>query len=200
MPELPRTEVHNERVVYDGQPWLRVTRHEITTPDGARRSHHAIRLNPVASTVVVDDQGRALLMRRHRWIVDQVGYETPGGIIDPGEDPQTCARRELLEETGFEVGAFHLAAILEPMPGLVETPHYVYIADEPRQVAEPTDEEEAAQLVWMPLTDTPELLATGQLLGAGTAVGMLSALALHTRCLHLPHPAQQPVVPGHQTP
>lgn len=55
-------------------------------------------------------------MRRHRWIVDATGFESPGGIVETGEDPAACARRELLEENGFEVAALDLIADFEPCP------------------------------------------------------------------------------------
>ncbi|MET8779066.1 NUDIX hydrolase [Nocardia sp. NPDC004654] len=177
--EPPLTTVQSGQVVYDGKPWLSVSRHRITTPDGVERSHHAVRLNPVATATIIDEHGRALLLRRHRWIVDQIGFESPGGILDHDEEPEACARRELLEETGFTADELVLAAVLEPMPGLVETPHYIYIGRGPRQVGEPADLEETGQLVWVPLAQTGELLAKAQLLGTGTAVGMLAALALH---------------------
>lgn len=172
----PRTTVHSGEVVYDGWPWLSVQRHHITTPDGVDRHHHAVRLSKVATVTVLDDRGRALLLQRHRWIVDTIGYESPGGIMDPGEEPESCARRELLEETGFTVERLTLVAELEPMPGLVQTPHFIYLGYGPRQVGAPADVEEAGHLTWVPLTSTAELLATGQLLGTGTAVGMLAAL------------------------
>ncbi|MGC4989961.1 NUDIX hydrolase [Nocardia salmonicida] len=178
MIDPPRTVVHQEWTVYDGQPWLRVTRNEITTPDGVSRSHHAIRLNTVATVIAVDDRARTLLMRRHRWIVDSIGLESPGGIVEDGEVPLECARRELLEETGFEIGPLDLIADLEPMPGLVQTRHLVFLGRDPRQAAEPTDGEEASQLMWIPLSHTAELLAHGELLGTGTAVGMLTAAAI----------------------
>ncbi|MFD6221200.1 NUDIX hydrolase [Nocardia asteroides] len=178
MIEPPRTIVHRTWTVYDGNPWLEVTRNEITTPDGLNRTHHAIRLNTVATVIAVDEHRRALLMRRHRWIVDTIGIESPGGIVDPGEDPLNCARRELLEETGFEIDDLTLVADLEPMPGLVRTRHLVYLGSNPRQVAMPSDAEEAAQLLWVPLEETTALLAKGMLLGSGTAVGMLAAAAL----------------------
>ncbi|GGO01440.1 NUDIX hydrolase [Nocardia rhizosphaerihabitans] len=178
MVDPPRTVVHRKWTVYDGAPWLQVTYNEITTPDGINRSHHAIRLNTVATVIAVDQHARVLLMRRHRWIVDAIGLESPGGIVETGEDPAACARRELLEETGFEVRTLDLLADLEPMPGLVQTRHLVFLGRDPCQVAEPTDGEEASQLMWIPLTHTADLLARGELLGAGTAVGMLTAAAL----------------------
>lgn len=198
MASPPRTDVHSERTVYAAPPWLRVSLHDITTPDGVPRTHHAVRLNTVACTVVVDDHDRALLLHRHRWIVGALGFEAPGGIVEPGEPPELCARRELLEETGFEVGSLELVAVLEPMPGLVETPHHVYIGRSPRQVAVPTDAEEAADLVWVPLTETRELLAAGQLLGTATAIGMLAALLPATN--QFPHAPREQVVAATQTP
>ncbi|MBF6185070.1 NUDIX hydrolase [Nocardia farcinica] len=172
------TVVHAQRTVYEALPWLSVTMNDITTPDGVNRSHHSIRLGPVALVTALDDQNRVLMIRRHRWIVEQVGLETPGGIIEADETPEECARRELLEETGFEpTEPLELVATLEPMPGLVQTKHHVFLTRNPRQVAEPSDPEEAGFLEWVPVTDTPDLLARGQLLGAGTGLGLL--LALH---------------------
>ncbi|MFJ2834272.1 NUDIX hydrolase [Nocardia sp. NPDC087230] len=178
MIDPPRTIVHREWTVYEGKPWLTVTRSQITTPDGLDRTHHAIRLNTVTTVIAVDEHHRALLMRRHRWIVDSIGLESPGGILDPCEDPLSGARRELLEETGFEVDRLTLVADLEPMPGLVQTRHLIYVGSDPCQIAAPTDAEESAQLLWVPLGETADLLSKGQLLGTGTAVGMLAAAAL----------------------
>lgn len=133
-----------------------------------------------------------------------LGTLIPSGLIHWGRatrrSPEICARRELFEETGFEVSDLELVAVLEPMPGLVQTLHYVYLAKQPRQIAAPTDAEEAADLVWVPLTETRELLAAGQLLGTATAVGMLTALALPAVNDQFPHAPREQVVAVPQAP
>lgn len=66
------------------------------------------------STVILrDDRGRVLLQRR----ADLPVWGFPGGVLEYGEDIQTCARRELQEETGLEVGDLRLV-------GLYTSPRY----------------------------------------------------------------------------
>ena len=62
----------------------------------------------VAGTVVVyDEYGRILLQRRADFDV----WALPGGALERDEDIETCARRELLEETGLRVGALRLIGV-----------------------------------------------------------------------------------------
>lgn len=60
-----------------------------------------------ASVILADDHGRFLLQQRndyHRWGL-------PGGVLEPDEDFETCARRELREETGLTAGPLRLVGI-----------------------------------------------------------------------------------------
>ncbi|MBE2998811.1 NUDIX domain-containing protein [Nocardiopsis sp. HNM0947] len=58
--------------------------------------------------VVFDDAGRVLLHRRS----DDGRWATPGGILEPGEQPAVAVVREVLEETGVEAEVERLASIL----------------------------------------------------------------------------------------
>ncbi|WP_369804904.1 NUDIX hydrolase [Pseudonocardia sp. Ae717_Ps2] len=49
-------------------------------------------MKPVSIAVLVDDSDRALMLHRHRWVTDEIGYEFLGGLIEPGEDPADTAR------------------------------------------------------------------------------------------------------------
>jgi ADP-ribose pyrophosphatase YjhB (NUDIX family) len=62
----------------------------------------------VFGTVMLrDEQGRILLQRR----TDFDFWGLPGGVMELNEDIETCARRELLEETGLTAGLLQLVGV-----------------------------------------------------------------------------------------
>ncbi|HEV7816326.1 MAG TPA: NUDIX hydrolase, partial [Janthinobacterium sp.] len=56
--------------------------------------------------------GTVLLERQFRYPLGRVFIEFPAGKIDPGEDPLACARRELLEETGYTASDWQFACTI----------------------------------------------------------------------------------------
>ena len=58
-----------------------------------------------------------LLVRQYRPAVETSGLELPSGHVDPGEEPEEAARRELLEETGFEAPRWALVGRARPDVG-----------------------------------------------------------------------------------
>src|SRR5438132_7557355 len=89
-----------EREIYAGRiVTLRLK--YLARPDGRRLLREIIEHAPGAAVVAVQEDGQVLLVRQHRPAVDAQILELPAGLIDPGETPEQCARRELAEETGF---------------------------------------------------------------------------------------------------
>ncbi|MFD2796425.1 NUDIX hydrolase [Promicromonospora vindobonensis] len=176
-PDVPMTKVHGERTLYDN-PWVRLVQVDIEPPDGRRFWHHVIRLQTVATAIVLDDTDRVLLLRRHRFATSQIGWEAPGGIVGPAESTQGAALRETLEETGWRpTGPGTRIAAFQPMPGMVDTPHEVFVFRGADRVGEPTDLEEAALIDWVPLPRARELVQTGEILGSATIIGLLAVNA-----------------------
>jgi 8-oxo-dGTP pyrophosphatase MutT (NUDIX family) len=177
-PIPPRWQVFGERTLYDN-PWVHLVQVDVEPPNGNRFWHHVVRLQTVALAVVIDEQDRVLLMYRHRFVPDAFGWELPGGILDAGEDGATAALREVEEETGWRpTGAPSLLIRFEPMPGMVETPHEVYVMRGAKYIGEPTDLEESARIAWIPLADVSKLIQDDQVAGSGSLVGLLHVLAL----------------------
>ena len=84
------------------------------------------RASDFAVVVAVTEQGELVIERQYRHGIEKVIWELPAGAIEPGEDPQEAAKRELLEETGYKAEKLefclswhqtpHLTAIL---PGVI---------------------------------------------------------------------------------
>ena len=175
-PDALRTKVFGERTVYDN-PWVRLTLVDIEPPDGHRFEHHVVRLQTVVLTVMLDDQDRVLMLWRYRFATDEWGWEIPGGILEKGEEPSVAAVREAEEETGWRPGSVEHLVSFQPMPGMVDTPHEIYVGLDPVLVGEPSDPEEAAVVDWVPLNDIRGLASSGRILGSGSLVALLYLLA-----------------------
>jgi len=82
-----------ERLV-DENPFIRLSIASVVLPDGTEFDQYVIRMRRTVTTVVVDDQDRVLVMRRHRFIIDRWVWELPGGYVDQAEDPAAAAARK----------------------------------------------------------------------------------------------------------
>jgi ADP-ribose pyrophosphatase len=79
--------------------------------------------------VLAQPHEQVVLIRNHRIAVSQALWEVPAGTLEPGEPPHEAARRELLEETGYE------AAVIRPLirfytsPGFADELMHVFVAE-----------------------------------------------------------------------
>lgn len=169
-------QIHGERPLYDSR-WVKLSLVDVEPPGVQRFEHHVVKLHHVAIAAVIDDQDRVLMMWRYRFVPDAFGWELPGGIVDPGEEPLQTALREVEEETGWRPDALQHVVTYQPMVGMVDSPHEIFVGQGAKLVGEPTDLEEAGHIAWVPLSDIPGLMARGDLMGSGTLVALLHILA-----------------------
>lgn len=81
---------------------------------GGGEPHYIIQATDFVVVVAVNQRGQILLVRQYRPAAAAVTLELPAGHVDPGETPEQAARRELLEETGYEADTFKLLRTLSP--------------------------------------------------------------------------------------
>lgn len=147
-------------------------------PDGSIGHLEMIR-HPGAAAVVpfVDPPDapdpRVLLIRQFRHAADGPIWEVPAGRLDPGEDPATCAARELQEEAG--VAARHMRPLLPILttPGFTDEKIHLFMAWELKPVPlarEPDEFVEVHELRW---SEVGRLLAQGQVVDAKTLVTLM---------------------------
>jgi ADP-ribose pyrophosphatase len=114
-------------VVYHGRK-IQVAVDETFTPDG-RAVRRDVVLHPGAVAILpVPDAGHVVLLRNHRFILDEVLWEIPAGTLEPGEAPEAAAPRELEEETGYRAGRWTKILEFFPSPGVLSEKTHLYVA------------------------------------------------------------------------
>ena len=114
-PHLVETRIDSERV-FDGR-LLHVRRDTVRLPSGNAATREYI-VHPGAVLIAPRRaDGRWIVERQYRYPLGRVFLEFPAGKIDPGEPPLDCARRELLEETGYIAREWARAGVMHPVIG-----------------------------------------------------------------------------------
>ena len=95
--------------------FIHAMRDRVLLPDGSETTREYV-LHPGAVMIIpLMDDGRVVLERQYRYPLQRAMIEFPAGKLDPGEDVLTCARRELLEETGYQAREWARAGVLHPV-------------------------------------------------------------------------------------
>lgn len=83
-------------------PWMEIIEREIEFTPGAKPElYHAVAQQDYIAIVARTPDGRIPIVRQYRPALERFTWELPAGLVDEGEAPEDCCRRELLEETGF---------------------------------------------------------------------------------------------------
>jgi 8-oxo-dGTP pyrophosphatase MutT (NUDIX family) len=83
-------------------PWMSIIAREVEFSHSATpQTFHAVEQADYVSIVALTGGGKIPIVRQYRPAIEGYSWELPAGMVDPGESPADCCRRELLEETGF---------------------------------------------------------------------------------------------------
>jgi ADP-ribose pyrophosphatase len=152
---------------------LRVRREHYRLPDGRRASLDAVRYRNVATVVPFLDDGRVVLLRQYRPIVAATLWEVPAGTMEPGESPEACARRELIEEAGYRAGRLDPLGEALADPGLTDERLYLFVARDLAPAPRAPDADEHIEVRDVPLVEVYRLIDAGEIVDAGTLIALL---------------------------
>jgi ADP-ribose pyrophosphatase len=165
------------RRIYGG----RVVRLDLDTvrfPDGSTGELEVIR-HPGAAAIVPcasDPRGQdptILMIRQFRYAAGGPLWEIPAGTLDPGENPEACARRELREETGTRAARLERLTSIFTTPGFTDEVIHLYMASE-LTTGEPSRErDEFIEVMPQPLSRVLALIRDGEVRDAKTIVAIL---------------------------
>ncbi|MDE2841061.1 MAG: NUDIX hydrolase [Chloroflexota bacterium] len=120
-----------------------------------------IRRDAVA-VLALTDSGEAVLVRQYRHPLRRTTLEVPAGALDPGEDPEAGALRELEEETGYRAGQIRPLGAYHPSTPLLPTMMRLYFATNLDYHAPKPDAFEIIQVELVPVGDLLQAVLDGK--------------------------------------
>ncbi len=160
--------------VYDGR-LLKIDRDRVLLPNGRETTLEMVR-HPGASAIVpFISPDEILLVRQFRYATDGFILEIPAGTLNPGEDPETCARREVEEESGFRAGRIDRLASIYTTPGFTDEVIHLWAAYDLTQVGQNLDHDEVMSVERLPLSKAVEMIGTGDIVDSKTICALLLA-------------------------
>jgi ADP-ribose pyrophosphatase len=155
---------------------LDVRKETVRLPRGETVDREIVVHPEVVAVLPVLDDGRLVLVRQYRKAVDRILLEVPAGGIEPGERPEEAVRREMVEETGYRVGACTALTSFYTSPGFTTEFMHLFKATG-LAPGRATEEADQIEVQLYPLDRALEAVETGEISDAKSIL----ALLLHAR-------------------
>lgn len=146
---------------------------------GIAHDYYVTEIADGVHTIAVTPDDRVVLVRQFRAGSGRDSLETPGGLLEPGEDPGEAGARELLEETGYAGDPPRSLGIVRPNPALLTMAITTVVIRNVRRVAEPRpDAGEELSIELVPASEIPAMIRDGRIDHAACVAGLLIWLAM----------------------
>lgn len=152
---------------------IRVAVDTLTTATGQMIRRDLI-LHPGAVVILpVLDAGHVVLIRNFRFSVGATLWEIPAGTVEPDEELEACAKRELAEETGYTAAKWTYRGFLYASPGVLDEKLHLFIAERLTPGAMRPEADEQIEAVTLPLAEAVRMCVEGEIKDAKTIASLL---------------------------
>ncbi len=171
---MPSFDVIRSEQIYQGRTF-RLRRDTVEMPNGHETKLDIVQHDGSVVMIPVDAEGNMLFVRQYRHPTGLELLELPAGTRNGAEPPETCAAREMREETGLaaahleQLGAFYLA------PGYSTEFMYVFLATDLTPNPLPADADEFLRVQKIPVRQAMEMGEKGEVQDAKSLAALLLA-------------------------
>ena len=171
---MAEAEVLDRREVFKGRV-VDLSIERLRLPNGKVCELELIRHPGAAAVVPVDDAGNVLLIRQYRHATGGWLVEVPAGKLDPGEAPETCALREVEEETGHRPSTLAPLGWIWTTPGFTDERIWLYLATGLSPTRQALQHDELLTVERTPLVEAVSWARDGRIVDAKSVCALLRA-------------------------
>ncbi len=133
---------------------------------------HDVIFHPGAAVIVpMLSKKEFVLIRQYRTACEQVIWEFPAGTLEKGESPINCAKREIIEETGYAAKTWKKLGTFYPAPGISTELIHLFLAMDLVSKKMDLDQDEFIQKKIVSGQDLKKMISSGTILDAKTIIG-----------------------------
>lgn len=160
--------------IYSGRI-ISVKKDEVLLPNGKTSTRELVGHPGAVGIIPITDDGRLIVVEQYRKPLERSLVEIPAGKLEPGEEPEVTAVRELEEETGYAAKSFTYLQTIATSPGFANEVVHLYVAKELYKLEHPAnlDEDEFVELVTISLEEAEEMIANGRIFDAKTVIAVM---------------------------
>jgi ADP-ribose pyrophosphatase len=150
---------------------------KVVLPGGRETTREIASYPDCVAIVAVDAEDNVILVRQYRHAVGRELLELPAGGIEPGEEPEESARRELEEETGYKAGKMERIGGAYTAPGYSTEFMHLFLATDLEPGPSRAEDDEIIQVVPLSLSRIQDLLSSGEICDGKSVIGLLTLIS-----------------------
>ncbi len=170
-----REEVVTTKNIFEGST-LKLRVDTVKLPNN--KTHNREVVDHPGSVAIVPqlEDGRIILVKQFRQPVKIVTIEIPAGTLTSKEEPDDCAFRELIEETGYTAGRLKKLFSCYTAPGYSSEKIHIYHASKLKKTVQRPDTDEFINLLCVELSKAVDMIKDGEIEDAKTICGIFGVL------------------------
>lgn len=145
---------------------------QVLLPNGRTSSREIVLHRGAVAVLAVTKDKRCIFVKQYRKAMEMELLEIPAGKLELGEDPLTCAKRELEEETGYTSSSWEEVHRFYSAPGFSNELVHLYKANNVEEGLKHPDEDEFVEVLSFTLAEALELISQGKIMDAKTLVAI----------------------------
>ncbi len=167
--------VNKTATIHQGKIFKIVTEN-ITFSNGVFSDIDIIR-HPGASAIIpLSDKNTLILIKQYRHAIEKYIWEIPAGKIDDDEPPIECAKRELIEETGYSAKNWQKMGEIIPVPGYSDERIHLFVANDLVPAKQNLDKDELLDVHEIKFNDAIKMIHRGEIQDSKTICGLFMTM------------------------
>ena len=166
-------EILSKKNVYNG--FLKLNEFDVKLDNGEIINREVIDKKDTVAIVAINNNNEVYFVKQPRVAINKdESIELPAGLVEPGENPEISARRELEEETGCICDSMELIQKFVADPGCCDNISYLYLARGAKKVKDLNlDKDEFLECFTVPLEEAFNMIDRGELIDAVSLISLL---------------------------